>query len=100
MFETSSKTYAEIEAGLAKGLRETRDDFRKKTRECAVLSPKDCKLVKGLTTLRDASMGKEKKMEGLKFQVALDASTIAHLETLVKDHRPNSHCMAVENGKL
>lgn len=42
----------------------------------------------------------DKKIKGLDLQVASDAKTIAHWESLLKDHRSNSLCVTLENCKL
>lgn len=84
--ETSSKTRAKTEAALAKDHRETHDKIERKTRECDACRAKVCKLKKRLASLLDEHTVNDKKMQRLELQVGLDATTIAHLVTLVKNN--------------
>lgn len=63
-----------------------------KTRERDALRVKVGKLEKGLATLRDALKAIEEKVQELELQVAWDVNAIAHLTTLVKEHRSNCLC--------
>lgn len=79
--ETSSKTHARTEVGLAEDLGATCGDLGKEKRECDTLRAKVGELEKRFAAVHNALKANKKKLEGLESQVALDAKAIAHLES-------------------
>lgn len=98
--ETPSTMHAETKAGLAKALREMRDNLEKKTRECDVLRAMARILEKRLATLRDAPKTNAEKILRLEFRLASDVKSIAHVATPLKDHRWSNFLLAAEIGEL
>lgn len=88
---------AEISERLSKYFGEMQDNLGKNSKECDALSAKAGELEKRLAALRDAPLVNEKKMEVLELQMVSDIKPIAHLGTLVKNHR--STCLFENSEK-